>query len=231
MTVTEEAAGGPGTIDAALGLLEALQVRAEVCGPRRHDDGLACVNRLWTGVVREMRDRLAAGGTFADTEFAMALVVVLTRRYLQAVGELRADAAPRSWRVLLDRRAAADVTSCQFELAGITVLVHHDLAPALVSTCTVLGRPLGQIEKTDCEAFIGIVAEHVRRMVPGAGSSGDYADELGALTAAVSRNGAWVLAEHLWTLRGRPAEAEAERAAIDWRASMIGRAILTPLAP
>lgn len=229
----EPAPARPATIDVVLERLETLQRRAEARGPHHHDDGLACANRLWTAVVREVRDRLCAGGSFVDPEFTTALVVQLTGRYLRAVDEARAGAAaPRSWRVLLDRRDAADVTPVQFVLAGVNALVHHDLAPALVSTCTVLGRTLGQTGRTDCDTFTGVVTEHLRRTVRAvrAVRAGCGADDHDAV-AVVSRNEVWRLAEHLWTLRGRPVEAAAERAAIDWRVSMIGRALLAPAAP
>lgn len=211
----------PAMIDPVLEQLDAVQLRAEAHPPRCREDGLACVNRLLTAIVQEVRDRL--GLVFDDPEFGATLVVQLTWRYLQAVGDLRTDTAvPRSWRVLLDRRDAADITAEQFTLAAVSTLIHHDLGPALVSTATVLGRSLGPVEKADCDALVAVVAERARMLETETAQDAGFA-------AALSRNGAWRVAEHLWTLRGRPVEAEAERAALDWRVSMIGQALLRPV--
>ncbi|MHA6794377.1 DUF5995 family protein [Pseudonocardia bannensis] len=220
----------PATVEAVLELLVLLQTEVESHGSRRHEDGIARVNHLCTEVTRDVLDGLAAG-SFVDPEFAAVLDVQLMVRYLRAVRDdaLGATVA-RSWRVLFERRAVASIAPVRFALAGVNAQVNHDLAVALVSTSTVLDRPPGAVERQDFTTLTHVLAERLRRHAgeqPGGGPGGAVDDDVVGLVAELSRGASWRRAEHLWTLRGRPGEAEAERASIDWRASMIGRAILT----
>ncbi|WP_214369827.1 DUF5995 family protein [Pseudonocardia sp. H11422] len=241
MTIADNPAGGhpaavppaPGTVGAVLEFLEMLQIEVESQeshGPRHCEDGLACANHLCTEVTMDVRDRLAAG-SFVDPEFAAALDVQLMVRYLRAVrDDALGVAVARSWRVLFERRALS-ITPLRFALAGVNAQVNYDLAVALVSTCTVLGRSLGAVERQDYVTLTRVIAERLRRHARerlGGTPDGAIDDDVAGLVGDVSGDATWRRAEHLWTLRGRPVETEGERACIDWRASMIGRAILTP---
>lgn len=218
----------PATVDAVAELLGELQVDAESHGPRYREDGLACSNRLGIAITSDIRARLACGNFFADPEFLTTLDVQLAVRYLRAVNDHGLGAAvPRSWGVLLDRRGATLVTPLQFALAGANAMVNYDLAFALVSTCTVLGRSLGPVERHDYDAFTGLVADQLRELARSdRGVPDESADVVNGLATIVSRDAAWRRAVQLWSLRGRPAETAAERVAVDWQASMIGRAML-----
>lgn len=220
--------------------LDRLQVLAEG-GPRGADDGLACFNHLYREITREVLDQLTAGDRFRDPEFLARLDVEFARRYFAAV---RADAAgapaPRSWRILLDRRGDERIGPVEFAVAGVNAHVNHDLAMAVVQTATVLGRPgLGPTEHADYRAINQIFAEHMaglrehfeswlERTLDGA-LIDRILDDTGSLGVVLARDAAWRRAEHLWTLRCRPAEYEQECVALDWRAAMIGRGILSDL--
>lgn len=226
----------PTTVPDVVALLDRLQVLAELT-PSGRADGLACFNYLYRVITQEVQDRLVEGGTFRDPEFLIRLDVEFAARYFAAV---RADAVggpvPRSWRVLLERRGDLDIDPIRFAVAGVNAHVNWDLAFALLSTCDGLSRPFGPAERADYDAINDVFAEHMsdlRRHFENRFEQlldrlvfDDLADDAGDLTVLLARDAAWLRAEHLATLRGRPA-FDRESAAIDWRASMLGRAILT----
>lgn len=226
--VTADATTGePASVVAVIGLLTRQQAALEG-GPG--PDGLHPVHRLLVDVVCAVADELAAGVRFADEDFVATLTVELAKRYLRAVRD-HARGAPvgRAWQVLLDRREVPGIPALRFVLAAVNAVVEHDLAVALVSTCTILGRTPGAVEHLDTERLVAVVAERLRAGVlvaPGGAPPGDPVPDPHALELLVTRNGAWRRAEHLWTLRGRPAAAAAEREAIDWRAGLVGLGLL-----
>jgi hypothetical protein len=95
-------------------------------------DGLACFNRIYLDVTRQVNSQLGQG-FFADPEFMTQLDVTFANLYFGA-----ADAAevPPAWRPLVDRRATAGIEPVQFALAGLNAHINHDLPLAIVSTCT-----------------------------------------------------------------------------------------------
>jgi hypothetical protein len=226
----------PTTVPEVLDRLDGLQALAERA-PRGQADGLACFNYLYRVITQEVQDRLTEGGTFDDAEFLIRLDVEFAARYFTSV---RADAAgtpvPRSWRVLFERRGDPDIDPMRFAITGVNAHVNWDLAFALLSTCEVLDRSFGAAERAEYDAINDIFAEHMSglrqhfenrfeqlldRLV-----FDDLADDAGDLTVLLARDAAWSRAKHLATLRGQPA-FDRESAAIDWRASMLGRAMLT----
>lgn len=226
----------PEDVPGVVATLEQLQVLAQRA-PRCAEDGLGCFNYLYREITEEVLDQLATGAMFHDGEFLAQLDVEFARRYFVAV---RADAAgqwvPAAWRVLLQRRADRSISPLRFAMAGVNAHVDYDLAFALVSTCTVLGRTLTAAERVDYDAintiFAGHMAglrqhfeDHFQRELD-QGLFTELADGAGDLSVVMSRDAAWHRAEHLWTLRGRPEELERARAAIDWRASMLGLGML-----
>lgn len=207
----------PVTVEAVLEQLAALQSELDETD---RPDGLRVVNQLLTDVTRAIRDGLA-GSLFLDREFAATLTVELVKRYLRAVrNHSRGAPAARAWQVLLDRRRISGVGPRQFALAGVNAVVDHDLAPALVSTCTVLGSRPGAAERFDIDSLAAVITQRLRI------EHGAAADDALGIEFLVSRHVVWRQAEHLWALRGRPAEAETEAAAIDWRAGMVGLGLL-----
>jgi hypothetical protein len=118
-------------------------------------DGLACFNRMYLDVTRQVNSRLGEG-FFADPAFMTRLDVTFANLYLAAADTAGNPAAvPLAWRPLAERRATAGIEPVQFALAGMNAHINHDLPLALVSTCTALatapeaGSHLADYQKVD----------------------------------------------------------------------------------
>ena len=110
-------------------------------------DGLACFNRMYLDVTRQVNSQLGQG-FFADPAFMTQLDVAFANLYFAAADTTgtAAAAVPLAWRPLAERRAAAGIEPVQFALAGMNAHINHDLPLAMVSTCAALatapeGRP------------------------------------------------------------------------------------------
>lgn len=198
---------------------------AGLVGLLADEPGVAPVDRVLTGLAAAVgRDRC---------DVAAAVAAELARRYLRAVRCFTGGApVARSWRVLF-RWWEPGVSSpparspLRATLVGVAVLAGNDLAPAVVSTCTLLGHAPGPAECDAVDTILLVLADIVRDAVRAAGDGDpDGAEAAEGLLLLLARRDPWRVAEHLWTLRGRPAEAEAERSALDWRTSAVGRALL-----
>jgi hypothetical protein len=201
-----------GVVDAVAGLQDGADagVRGQGAGP---------VGRLLTAVAAP--DDAAAP---LDAEFRTALVAELARRYLRAVqAQARGSGAPRVWQVLLSRWEGGAGDPARTALAGAHALVCFDLPPAVVSVCTLLGRTPGHLE----QAVVQVMTAQITRLANEAAAADARSDDdASGLALLLSRSECWRQTEHLWTLRGRPSEAEKERAALDWRAALVARALL-----
>ena len=227
----------PETVPEVLELQSKLQAIADQRPPRKQADGLACFNYLYHVITQEVWDRLELGTTFRDPEYLARLDVEFARLYFTAIRThaARGAATPRSWQVMLDRRAD-DIDPMRFAIAGVNAHVNRDLAFALLATCEKLNRTFGDTEYPDYKAINDIFAEHMSDLrqhfenrferVLDKAVFDDLADDAGDVTVLLARDAAWRRAEQLWTMRGKP-EFQRESEAIDWRASMIGRAILS----
>jgi len=177
------------------------------------------VGRLLTGLVD--------GPRRGDEEFHTVLLAELARRYLRVVrGHTRRAPLPRVWQVVLDGWEGLAADPVRVALAGAHALVAHDLAPSVVSASTVLGRVPARAER----AVVHAVAERIAGLAEDAAAGADAAtrDHARGLALLCSRGEGWRQAEHLWAVRGRPSEAERERAALDWRAALVAEALLAP---
>ena len=102
-------------------------------------DGLACFNRMYLEVTRQVNSRLGQG-FFGDPAFMTYLDVAFANLYFAAAGAVSTPAAvPLAWRPLAEQRATPGIEPVQFALAGMNAHISHDLPVALVSTCTALG--------------------------------------------------------------------------------------------
>ena len=193
------------------GALRAL--RAVGPGPCRTSGAASCGTWLCGAVVGEVRD----GGTrrYDDPEFDPEFDEIVVRRlahsYLRVVADHAAGLpVPRVWELLL---ASPRARPTRLAMAGTVALLGHDLTLAVVGACTVLGRTPGVRECAGHHRLATLLAAHGCDLV----RAFDPADLVGAdgLAAPAVLTAAWDRVEHLWTLRGRPAEAEAERVALD----------------
>jgi hypothetical protein len=99
-------------------------------------DGLACFNRIYLDVTRQVNSELGQG-FFADPEFMTQLDVTFANLYFGAADAAADPAAvPPAWRPLVDRRGTAGIEPIQFALAGLNAHINHDLPLAIVNTCT-----------------------------------------------------------------------------------------------
>jgi Family of unknown function (DUF5995) len=101
-------------------------------------DGLACFNRMYLDVTRQVNSRLGQG-FFADPAFMTGLDVTFASLYFAAADATGDPAAvPLAWRPLVELRADPGIEPIQFALAGMNAHINHDLPIAMVSTCTAL---------------------------------------------------------------------------------------------
>ncbi|WP_224391280.1 DUF5995 family protein [Pseudonocardia sp. ICBG1293] len=224
----------PETIDGVVAHLERLQEALECeYGPA---DGVAAFNRLYLRITRGIRDQLD-DDLFADRDFLVRLDVEFARRYLRALhADVTGGSPPRSWGVLFDRRDHPRISPVEYAVVGVNAHVNFDLAPAVVRTCTVLGRSApGPAERADYRAVNDVFSLHMVRLLDGfdRSSPGEVSmDEqlLGCVAdvpVVLARDVAWRQALELWELRSRPMEYENELAALDRRTSLLGRGLLT----
>ena len=106
-------------------------------------DGLACFNRMYLDVTRQVNSQLGQG-FFADPAFMTQLDVAFANLYFAAAGAAGTPAAaPLAWRPLIEQRAVAGIEPVQFALAGMNAHINHDLPIAMVSTCSALATAPG----------------------------------------------------------------------------------------
>ena len=118
-------------------------------------DGLACFNRMYLDVTRQVDSQLGQG-FFADPTFMTELDVAFANLYFGAADAASNPAAvPLAWRPLVERRATPGIEPVQFALAGMNAHINHDLPVAMVSACTGLatapetGSHLADYQKVD----------------------------------------------------------------------------------
>jgi Family of unknown function (DUF5995) len=185
-----------------------------------HPDEGGAPTVLWCGawmcraVVGEVRARNAdvvAADAGRDAEFEEVLVRRLAERHLRTVADHAAGApVPLVWELLLD---ASPAPPPRLALAAGRALRDHDLALAFVGAATVLGRTPGPAECDGHQRVAALLGRCVRELAGRAGDPGAAA--VARFDDPAARRAAWQRAAHLWTLRGRPAEAENARRTLD----------------
>jgi hypothetical protein len=164
-------------------------------------------------VAGDLHDRgVDAPGAGPELEFDAVLVRRLVHRYLKVVADAAAGRpVPRTWRLLLDPPAAPPP---RLALAGVATLLGYDLTLAFASTCTVLGRAPGTRERAAHGRVAALVGARAGELVRLTGGPADVA-AAARLDTRARHEAARRRGECLWTLRGRPVEAAAERDALD----------------
>jgi hypothetical protein len=101
-------------------------------------DGLACFNRMYLEVTRQVYTELGQG-FYADPAFMTQLDVTFAGLYFSAADAAGDPAAvPLAWRPLVEQRGNAGIEPVQFALAGMNAHINHDLPLAVVATCAAL---------------------------------------------------------------------------------------------
>ena len=177
-------------------------------------DGLACFNRMYLDVTRQVNSQLGQG-FFADPAFMTQLDVAFANLYLAAAGAAGTPAAvPLAWRPLVEQRAAAGIEPVQFALAGMNAHINHDLPIAMVSTCTALatapeaGTHFADYQKVD--QLLDAAEQSIRQSFESAAELAvdrhlSAVDNLVAnWTITSARDLAWTNCLLLWAVRDDP---------------------------
>ena len=203
-------------------------------------DGVACFNRLYLTVTREIEARIGTG-FYADPEFIARLDVVFANLYFAAVDDWATNpkAVARSWAIVIRRRQDVDLAPLQFALAGMNAHINRDLPIAVVETCRQLRTApedgahaadfekvnvlLGELEPAIQESFEeGILLELDRHFAG--------LDNLAAnFSIEAAREVAWNNALALWRLRRERFLSRAFLDGLDRMVAFAGRALLLPL--
>ncbi|MFD8546228.1 DUF5995 family protein [Streptomyces sp. NPDC059649] len=198
-------------------------------------DGVAVFNGVYLTVTEAVARRLGDGG-FRDPAAAGELDVRFARRYFDAVdaaaGGLR---PPACWRPLFQLRRHPGVHPLQFALAGINAHIGHDLALAVLDTCRALECEPAALEG-DFDRVGGVLTsleERIREQLMPGPDLLDIADPLthliGSWSLDKARDGAWVAARALWSVRRLPEVTEEFTERLDAGVGLVGRMLLTPL--
>jgi hypothetical protein len=177
-------------------------------------DGLACFNRMYLDVTRQVDSQLGQG-FFADATFMTELDVAFANLYFGAADAAGDPASvPLAWRPLVERRALPGIEPVQFALAGMNAHINHDLPVAMVTACTALatapeaGSHFADYQKVD--RLLDAAEQSVRQSFEsGAELSVDHhlsavATLIGNWTINSARDVAWNNCLLLWAVRHDP---------------------------
>jgi hypothetical protein len=205
----------PGQLAPVSSVDEAI-ARMELIGETtRPADGVACFNRMYLEVTRQVGHRLGKG-FFADPDFMTRLDVTFANLYFSALDAARSpETVPLAWRPLVEQRANATIEPIQFALAGMNAHINHDLPLAVVSTCTELATtPIAGAHHTDfqkVDQLLDVAEQSVRQSFESAAERDvdsrveAVADLVANWAINTARDLAWANALLLWDLRDDPA--------------------------
>ncbi len=220
------------TVDSAIAVME--QIDRSL--PRQ--DGLACFNRMYLGVTRQVSARIEQG-FFHDAEFMTALEVVYANIYFDAVNAMvtAPNAIPTAWRPLFKARSRTDIYSIQYALAGMNAHINHDLPMALVRTCTQLDTaPESGTNRRDyrrVDALLDAAELSVRHTFESSEvqkadrSVQTVIDLVDNWSIAAARNTAWSTGLALWRCRGDTTVEDLLMCSLSSSVSLSSRCLLT----
>jgi len=202
-----------------------------------HTDGLACFNRMYLEVTKQVNDHIE-NAFFDDPTFLAHMDVVFANLYFDAVDALSADPPklPDAWQPLLERRALAGIEPIQFALAGMNAHINHDLPVALVTTCGNLNTAPDQGSHHDdyqkVDQLLGAAEQSVRE----AFESGLALDVdmhlhavvnlLGNWSISAARDVAWTTASALWDVHEHPLAQKVIMKSLGRTVAMASRCLL-----
>jgi len=202
-------------------------------------DGLACFNRMYLDVTRQVNSQLSAG-FFADPAFMAHLDVTFANLYLTAADAAgNPGAVPLAWRPLVEQRATAGIEPVQFALAGMNAHINHDLPIAMVSTCAALatapdaGPHFADYQKVDqlldgAEQAIRQSFENALELAVDRHLSA-VATLVANWTITSARDLAWTNCQLLWALRDNPIARPLFLDALAASTAMASRLLLVPV--
>lgn len=206
------------------------------------EDGVAVFNRVYLTVTERIGELLAdpdAGGVFSDPETMHDLDVRFANLWLDAVAAdaVGSEMSP-AWRPLFEARGGGRLP-IQYALAGMNTHIEHDLAVAVVETCTARGSEPEDLH-ADYEAVNDVLAQvesEIRRsFLSDIGQAVD--DRVGPVVHLVSawnidkaRDLTWVTAQTMWALRDTRFLGRRHREGLAHTVGLATRVLLTPTAP
>jgi hypothetical protein len=229
--IQQALATSPQTIAQVLSTMQTLD------GLMADDDGLKWFNWLYMEVTDAVEQRVAGGG-FADPQWLAQLDVQFARLYFSALSNwLAGRATPGCWSAVFDRRGQSSIARIQFAMAGINAHINHDLAVAIDNTCqaTRTAPAHGTAQYNDYTGVNGTLDGLVevakqKLMIRLSGEAmpavSHVEDTIAGWNVAAAREGAWVNAEVLWTLRNTPMLWSRWLGAVDGLTTVAGKALL-----
>jgi hypothetical protein len=198
-------------------------------------DGLKWFNTLYLQVTLAVQKRVAENefDSTQEAAFIAELDFVFANLYFAALRTwLSGGTPPESWRVMFEQRSNAALARIQFALAGVNAHINRDLAVAIVKT----GEPLSQpghyaaytalnstldslIKQAELELMVSLSGD----VLPGANKV-EFA--VAAWSVAAARESAWVHAEILSSISGKPGLAQRFIDSLDGTAALAGKALL-----
>ena len=201
-------------------------------------DGIACFNKLYLAVTRNVLAGIS-DGAFVAPQFVAALDVAFANLYFAALQAFMGGSTdtPRAWLPLFEARASGAIAPIQFALSGMNAHINRDLPVAIVETFAALRLPLREegapfadyrrindllasTEKQVKEVYLDPLARQLDRAFAGV----DDVVAIWSVTAA--REAAWTNAEALWHLRALPPVATAYLRTLDRTVGFASRGLL-----
>jgi hypothetical protein len=231
-------AGPVATVDEAIQRMDEIGAHIGACEPRKDKDGVACFNHLYGVITRRVKDGID-NGLFDDPEFLTVLDVAFANRYLDALRAAANDIkkAPKSWKVLIERRGDDRLEALQFAVAGVNAHINLDLSVSMLHTSTILDRkPDTGTQHEDYLKVNDIFDDEMRTLRQ------HYQDELersvdnalapvldlvGGFAVERARDAAWEVSEQLWLLQSFGIGTNGYIKRIDGLTAMAGNLILT----
>jgi hypothetical protein len=234
-------ADDPLDVPGVVARLTDLQAVLEAMPPLYASNPVADFNRLYRTITFNILQRLKASA-FADSAFLALLDVEFAKRYFQALRlwGARSPVTPSVWRVLFERMDGPDARPLPSAAAGVNAHINYDLPFALVSTFDQLG--LSPVDHTSQHRDYLQVNDVFADEIPGLrrgfledwqicldAINGRLDDWYQNLLVEITRDFAWRASQRLWAVRHDITEVQAERAGLDRNATLLGRALLSPL--
>jgi len=201
-------------------------------------DGLACFNRMYLQVTRQVYAQLGQG-FYADPAFMTYLDVAFAGLYFGAADAAGGAAVPLAWQPLMDQRANPGVEPVQFALAGMNAHINHDLPLALVATCAALatspeeGKHFADYQKVD--QLLDAAEQSVRESFESAAElEVDHHltavnNLIGSWTINSARDLAWNNCLLLWAVRDDPIASGLMAGSLARSAALASRLLLVAI--
>jgi len=204
-------------------------------------DGLKWFNWLYLTVTKAVDLSLAAR-PWHNPDWVARLDVVFAALYTDALTRwlTPGQAPPECWAVLFRARNDARLARIQFALGGMNAHIDHDLALAVMNTCSEFHLPpihLSQEYQDYCavnELLDAIIERAKKELLTGLLGNNLPCIQLVENLAAMwglraTREAAWTNAEMLCATRLVPGLAARFLAGLDSRATLAGRGLLVPV--